>query len=156
MNMSRTFAVGISALAMLLASLTCAAQDKKPTTPATLAGGKVVTADEAKKLLDGKSAAFFDTRSAMNFGKGHVPGAKAIPYGEKSEFAENFDASKDRFDLAQLPGDKNAALVFYSDGPTGWKSYKAAVLAVRAGYKSVNYLRGGLEEWEAKKYPVAN
>ena len=154
--MSRTFAVGISALAMLLASLTCAAQDKKPTTPATLAGGKVVTADEAKKLLDGKSAAFFDTRSAMNFGKGHLPGAMSIQYGEKSEYAESFDASKDRFDLAKLPPDKNAALVFYSHGPTGWKSYKAAVLAVRAGYKSVHYFRGGWSEWDAKKYPVAN
>jgi len=154
--MSRTLATGIAALAMVLASFSSAAQDRKPSTPATLAGGKVVTAEEAKKLLDAKSATFYDTRSAMNFGKGHVPGAKAIPYGEKSEFAENFDASKDRFDLSQLPGDKNAALVFYSDGPTGWKSYKAAVLAVRAGYKSVNYFRGGWADWEARKYPVAN
>ena len=154
--MMRTLTAGLSALAMLAASLTCVAQDKKPSTPAALASGKVVTADEAKKLLDGKSAAFFDTRSPMNFGKGHVPGAKAIPYGEKSEFAENFDASKDRFDLAQLPADKNTVLVFYSHGPTGWKSYKAAVLAVRAGYKSVHYFRDGLAEWEAKKYPLAN
>ena len=154
--MSRTFAVGISALAMLAGSLTCVAQGTAPVTPATLAGGKVVNADEAKKLLDGKKAVFIDTRSAMNFGKGHVPGAKAIPYGEKSEFAENFDASKDRFDLAQLPADKNTVLVFYSHGPTGWKSYKAAVLAVRAGYKSVHYFRDGLAEWEAKKYPLAN
>jgi len=154
--MLRALAAGLSALAIFAAPLTCTAQDKKPSTPLTLAGGKVATADEAKNLLDGKKAAFFDTRSAMSFGKGHLPGAKAIPYGEKSEFAENFDASKDRFDLAQLPADKNAALVFYSDGPTGWKSYKAAVLAVRAGYKSVHYFRGGWAEWEAKKYPVAN
>ena len=154
--MLRALAAGLSALAIFAAPLTCTAQDKKPSTPVTLAGGTVATADEAKNLLDGKKAAFFDTRSAMSFGKGHLPGAKAIPYGEKSEFAENFDASKDRFDLAQLPADKNAALVFYSDGPTGWKSYKAAVLAVRAGYKSVHYFRGGWAEWEAKKYPVAN
>lgn len=154
--MMRTLTAGLSALVLLAASFTCAAQDKKPSTPVALAGGKVVSVDEAKKLMDGKGVAFFDTRSAMNFGKGHVPGAKAIPYGEKSEFAENFDATKDRFDLAQLPADKSAALVFYSDGPTGWKSYKAAVVAVRAGYKSVNYFRGGWAEWEAKKYPVAN
>ena len=154
--MSRTFAVGFSSLAMLLASLACVAQGNPPATPPTLAGGKVVSADEAKKLLDAKKAVFVDTRSAMNFGKGHVPGAVSLQYGEKSEFAENFDASKDRFDLAKLPPDKNAALVFYSHGPTGWKSYKAAVLAVRAGYKSVNYLRGGMDEWETRKYPVEN
>ena len=138
------------------AALDSTAQDNKPQTPAALAGGKVVTADEVKKLLDGKKAAFFDTRSAMNFGKGHVPGAKAIPYGEKSGFTDDFDAAKDRFDLAKLPADKNAVLVFYSDGPTGWKSYKAAVLAIRAGYKSVHYFRGGWAEWTSRKYPVAN
>jgi rhodanese-related sulfurtransferase len=146
----------LSALALFAASPDGAAQDNKPQTPVALAGGKVVTADEAKKLLDGRKAAFFDTRSAVNFGKGHVPGAKAIPYGEKSGFTENFDAAKDRFDVAKLPADKNAALVFYSDGPTGWKSYKAAVLAIRAGYKSVHYFRGGWAEWEGRKYPVEN
>lgn len=154
--MIRTFAAGLSAIAMLVSSFFCAAQDNKPQTPANLAGAKVVTADEAKQLVDGKKAAFFDTRSPVNYGKGHVPGAKAIPYGEKSEFVANFDASQDKFDLAQLPADKNAAIVFYSDGPTGWKSYKAAVLAVRGGYKSVHYFRGGWSEWEGKKYPVAN
>lgn len=154
--MTRTFAAGLSAIAMLAASMTCAAQDNKPQTPVKLAGVKVVTADEAKQLLDGKKAVFFDTRSPVNFGKGHVPGANAIPYGEKSEFVADFDASKDKFDLAQLPADKNAAVVFYSDGPTGWKSYKAAVLAVKGGYKSVHYFRGGFAEWEGKKYPVAN
>jgi rhodanese-related sulfurtransferase len=154
--MLRILATAFSAVAMLAASLNIAAQDNKPQTPTTLAGAKVVSADEAKSMLDGKKAAFFDTRSPVNFGKGHVPGAKAIPYGEKSEFVANFDASKDRFDLAQLPADKSAGLVFYSDGPTGWKSYKAAALAVRGGYKSVYYFRGGWTEWESRKYPVAN
>ena len=130
------------------------AQGSKPQTPTTLDGGKVVSAAEAKALLDGRKAQFFDTRSPMSYGKGHVPGAKALPYGEKSEFTEKFDPSRDRFDLAQLPGDKSTALVFYSDGPTGWKSYKAAVQAIRAGYTSVHYLRGGWAEWEAKKLPA--
>jgi rhodanese-related sulfurtransferase len=154
--MTRTLGTVLSALVLFAASFNGAAQDNKPQTPTALAGGKVVTADEVKKLLDGKKAAFFDTRSAMNFGKGHVPGAKATPYGEKSGFTDNFDAAKDRFDLAKLPADRNTALVFYSDGPTGWKSYKAAVLAIRAGYKSVHYFRGGWAEWEGRKYPIEN
>jgi 3-mercaptopyruvate sulfurtransferase SseA len=154
--MTRVLSTALCAVVLLAAAFDGAAQDKKPQTPATIAGGKVITADEAKKLLDGRKAAFFDTRSAVNFGKGHVPGAKAIPYGEKSEFAENFDAAVDRFDVSKLPADRNGALVFYSDGPTGWKSYKAAVLAIRAGYKSVHYLRGGWAEWESRKHPVEN
>jgi rhodanese-related sulfurtransferase len=154
--MTRALGAVLSALALFAAALDGAAQDKKPQTPAAIAGGKVVTADEAKALLDGGKAVFLDTRSPINFGKGHVPGAKAVPYRERSEYAADFDAAKDRFDLAQLPADKNAVLVFYSDRPTGWKSYKAAVLAIRAGYKSVHYFRGGWEEWNSRNYPAGN
>lgn len=137
--------IGFSALVV--------AQDDKPATPATLAGGKVVSVDEGKKLSDAK-AAFFDTRAALNFGKGHVPGAKSISYKEKSEFKEGFDGSVDQFELAKLPEDKNAKIVFYSDGPKGWKSYKAAVLSIKAGYKQVHWMRDGFEGWTAKGNPV--
>jgi len=75
-------------------------------------------------------------------------------YKEKSEKVENFDGSIDSFDFAKLPADKNAKLVFYSDGPTGWKSYKAAVLALKQGYPNVMYMRGGFADWTAKGLPV--
>ena len=125
-------------------------------TPTTLAGGKVISVQDVKQLLDKKSAFFIDTRSVVNFGKGHVPGANAIPYKGSSEDTANFDASKDQFDLSKLPADKAQAVVFYSDGPTGWKSYKAAVMAVKAGHKNVNYMRLGWTDWQSKGYPVEN
>lgn len=128
--------------------------DAKPETPSTLAGAKVISVEEGKKLLDGKSAVFIDTRSVVNFGKGHVPGAIALAYKEKSEPVAAFDAKQDSFELDKLPKDKAAALVFYSDGPTGWKSYKAAVLTTQAGYKNVMYMRSGFTEWTAKNLPV--
>jgi rhodanese-related sulfurtransferase len=127
---------------------------QKPETPTTLSGGKVVTAEEAKKLLDSKSALFVDTRSVVNFGKGHVPGAVTASYKEKSEPVATFDASVDSFELEKLPKDKAAAVVIYSDGPTGWKSYKAAVLSIKAGHKNVMYMRGGMTDWTAKQLPV--
>jgi rhodanese-related sulfurtransferase len=127
----------------------------KPPTPTTLQGGKVISVEEAKKLLDGKAAVFVDTRSVVNFGKGHVPGATAAAYKEKSEPVATFDQSVDSFELDKLPKDKNAAIVFYSDGPTGWKSYKAAVLSIKAGHKQVMYMRGGMSDWESKTLPVA-
>lgn len=135
------------ALALTLGSTPVMAD--KPETPTKLAGGKLISAAEAKQLVAGKSAQFFDTRSAVNYGKGRVPGAATASYKEKSEPVPDFDASKDEFDLAKLPADKNARIVFYSDGPTGWKSYKAAVTAVKAGYRNVMYMRGGFAEWEA-------
>lgn len=126
----------------------------KPETPAMLDGGKVISVDEAKKLLDGKTALFIDTRSVVNFGKGRVPGAQTAAYKEKSEPVQNFNAADDSFELEKLPKDKAAPVVFYSDGPTGWKSYKAAVLSVKAGHKNVMYMRGGMADWTAKNLPV--
>jgi rhodanese-related sulfurtransferase len=143
---------GVAALAMAGSVM---AQIQLPT-PTNLTGGKVISVEDARKMADQKTAFFVDTRNVVNYGKGHVPGATAIPYKGDSESVENFDASKDKFDLSQLPAAKDHALVFYSDGPTGWKSYKAAVWAVKAGYKSVNYMRGGWDDWKAKGLPVAN
>ena len=150
-----TRSLALALLLMAALSVGALAEEKpKPQTPATLAGGKVIAPAEAKTLLDGKQALFFDMRSAVNFGKGHIPGAKALPYKENSEFVADFDAKVDQFDLAQLPADKNAAMVFYSDGPTGWKSYKAAALSIKAGYKKVMWFREGFSSWQAAQYPV--
>lgn len=141
------------AIALVFSGVTLSshAQD----TPAKLSGGKVIAAAEAKSLADSKGAVFVDTRAVLNFGKGHLPGAIAVAYKEKSDKVENFDAKEDAFDLGKLPADKAAKVVFYSDGPSGWKSYKAAVLAVKAGYTNVMYFRGGMAEWQAAGYPSA-
>lgn len=144
----------VPAMIAALAFAAAPALANKPETPTSIAGAKVVSVDEARAMATGKAAVFIDTRNAMNFGKGHVPGAMTASYKEKSEPVENFDASQDSFTMEKLPADKSAKVVFYSDGPTGWKSYKAAVLAVKAGYRNVMYMRGGFAEWEAKGAPV--
>ncbi len=123
-----------------------------PPTPQSAKGVEVISVDQARGLL-GK-ANFFDMRAPINYGKGHLKGATALPYEQKSEKGENFDGSKDKFDMAKLPKDKSAAIVFYSDGPTGWKSYKAAVLAARAGHTSVKWMREGTAGWTAKGLPL--
>lgn len=94
------------------------AQDK-PDTPVALTGGKVIAVDEAKKLLDEGKAQFFDTRSALNYGKGHIQGAKLLAYKEKSDFTANFDAAQDKFELDKLPADKSIPIVIYSDSAKG-------------------------------------
>ena len=148
-SLLRAFA---AALVLMICAPAIAAD--KPDTPTTVSGFAIVTPEEARALV-GK-ATFYDMRSAINFGKGHVQGAKALPYGEKSGFATDFDASQDRFDLSKLPADKNATIVFYSDGPKGWKSYKAAVLAARGGYKNVKWMRAGTEGWQAQGLGYGN
>ena len=140
------------AAALVLTMCAPAIAADKPDTPAAVSGFAIVTPEEARALI-GK-ATFYDLRSAINFGKGHIQGAKPLPYGEKSGFTTDFDASQDKLDLSKLPADKNATIVFYSDGPKGWKSYKAAVQAIRAGHTSVSWFRDGMPGWKEKGLPL--
>jgi rhodanese-related sulfurtransferase len=149
-----TKSIASVAAVLALAIAPAMADEIRPATPTSVKGARIVTVEEAKGLLDKKAASFFDTRSPLNFGKGHLPGATLIAYKEKSQFAADFDATQDSFDLAKLPADKNATIVIHSDGPSGWKSYKATVFAVKAGYRNVLWMRDGYAGWTAKGLPV--
>jgi len=122
-------------------------------TPASLAGVKLVTAEEAKKMQD-SGVPMIDTRVAAEYAEKTVKGAKSVPYKEKSAKEVGFDASKDEFDLSKLPSDKAAPLVFFCNAGECWKSYKASIAAQKAGYTKINWLRGGLPEWVAKGLPT--
>ena len=121
--------------------------------PTSLAGATVVSADQAKDL-QAKGAVVIDARSAAEYAEGHIKGAVSVPYKEKSDKKPDFDASKDSVDLAKLPADKSKSIVTYCNGHDCWKSYKLAVAAIKAGHKSVYWLRDGLPGWKAKGYPV--
>ena len=146
----------IITLASILA-LACTAglaDEIRPETPTSISGAGVISVDQAKALLDQKAATFIDVRSPLNYGKGHLPGAILVAYKERSEYAASFDPAQDRFDLALLPAERSASIVFYSDGARGWKSYKAAVLALRAGHRKVLWMRDGFSAWTAAKLPI--
>lgn len=122
-------------------------------TPDTLDGATVVGAEQVKKMLDAGTPVI-DARVANEYVEGHIKGAKNVPYKEKSAKAKNFDAAQDSFDVAKLPADKSGALVFYCNAGECWKSYKAAVVSMKNGYKKVFWFRGGFPEWKAKGYPI--
>lgn len=122
-------------------------------TPATLAGVKNVGADEVKKMLDG-GVPVIDTRVATEYAEKTIKGAKSVPYKEKSAKDVGFDASLDQFDLTKLPTDKGAPLVFFCNAGECWKSYKASVVAAKAGYSKVHWFRGGMPEWSSKGLPT--
>lgn len=123
-----------------------------PETPNALAGGKVISVEEAQALL-GK-AKFFDLRKAVNVGKGRVPGADILSVESSAPKSAAFDMSLVKLPADKLPASKNDPVVFYSDGPTGWKSYHAAAAAIHAGYTKVNWMRGGISEWSAKGFKI--
>lgn len=122
-------------------------------TPTSEKGFVVVDAAKAKSLME-SGAVMIDARVANEYVESHVKGAKSVPYKEKSAKAVDFDSSLDSFDLSKLPSDKFAAVVFYCNGAECWKSYKAAVVATKAGYKKVYWLREGLPAWKASGFPV--
>jgi rhodanese-related sulfurtransferase len=126
----------------------CAAE-----TPPAIDGVKVVTAEQAKAMLD-KGVPFVDARVSSEYAEKTIKGAKSIPYHEKSAKSADFDRKLDQFDLSKLPSDKNAPFVVFCNAGECWKSYKAAVVARDAGYKQIHWLRGGIPEWTSKGLPT--
>jgi len=122
-------------------------------TPESIPGTTVVTADKAKVLME-SGVLIIDTRVANEYVEQHIKGAVNVPYKEKSAKTVNFDASQDSFDLTKLPADKSKPVIFYCNAGECWKSYKSSVVAVKAGYKNIYWLRGGIPEWKAKGFPV--
>ena len=122
-------------------------------TPDKLDGVKLVTAEQARDLQS-KGAPMVDTRVAAEYAEKSVKGAVSVPYKEKSAKDVKFDRALDNFDLAKLPADKAAPVVFFCNAGECWKSYKAAVLARDAGYKQINWFRGGMPEWTTKGLPT--
>ena len=123
------------------------------TTPTALPGAKVISAAEAKTLIE-KGVPVYDVRVKEEYDTAHVPGAISVPYGESSAKEVDFDPVDDKFALDKLPKDKNAALMMYCDGTICWKSYKSAVMAIKAGWKNVYWFRGGFPEWKEKNMPI--
>lgn len=122
-------------------------------TPVSLPGATVVSAEEVQSLT-ARGAVLIDARVANEFVNERIVGAKNLPYKEKSAKAVDFDAALDSFDLGALPVDKQAPVIFYCNAGECWKSYKASTLAIRAGYRNVYWMRGGIPEWKKKGLPV--
>ena len=115
-------------------------------TPRALPGAAVVDAPAVARMLQA-GATYIDTRTEAEFKAGHIPGARLVPYVEKSAKEADYDGSLDQFDLGKVGADRNAELIFACNGAECWKSFKAAHAAVNAGYRKVSWFRGGFPEW---------
>jgi rhodanese-related sulfurtransferase len=139
-------------LTFALAGLTLA--DKVPTPTDPPPGVQTVSAADAENLMISGNAQVFDMRKALNYGKGHLPGAVSLPYKwtKKGHPAQRTG----EFDMSKLPQDKKVTIVIHSDGPNGWKSYYASKAASEAGHKNVLWMREGFSTWAEKGFPVEN
>ncbi|MBU0750674.1 MAG: rhodanese-like domain-containing protein [Gammaproteobacteria bacterium] len=123
------------------------------TPTAAPAGVKLVEA-AAVQALQGKGAVLIDTRKANEYADGTIKGAISVPYDpEKSAKDAGFDPAADKFDMGKI-ADKNKDYVVFCNSGTCWKSYKAAVVMAKAGYKNVHWYRNGFPDWKARKLPM--
>jgi len=153
MNSFKRFTIAFAALSLIAASGLASAQAHPETPTAAPAGVKLVDAKGVQDL-QAKGATLVDTRKASEFGEGSIKGAISVPYDpEKSAKAADFDASQDKFDMGKL-ADKNAHIVVFCNSGTCFKSYKAAVVLAKNGYKNVHWYRSGYPDWKARKLPT--
>jgi ABC-type phosphate/phosphonate transport system substrate-binding protein/rhodanese-related sulfurtransferase len=121
-------------------------------TPEVLPGATIVTAEQVKKLIE-QGVPMFDVRPESHYRDGYIPSAKRVPYQINSAKEADADDSVDKFDLAKLPKDKNAPMIFQCNGGECWYSYKASQYMVKRGFKKVYWFRTGIPAWRAAGYP---
>lgn len=93
---------------------------------------KTITAEQAKKMMDGGNVTIVDVRRQDEYDAGHIKDAVLVPNEQLSDIAES-----------KLP-DKNAVLLIYCR--SGSRSRVASQKLVELGYLNV-YNFGGIIDW---------
>jgi len=81
-----------------------------------------------------------DVRSEKEYAKGHVLGAKNIPYSHLVKF------------LTEVPADKSDDIVLYCE--TGVFADKAISLLHKSGWQNLYHLEGNMQEWRKAGLPT--
>ena len=103
-----------------------------------------ISLSEATNLFKKGEAVFIDARSLEEYDKGHIKGAKSLPYKEADwKFVE-----------AMAGVSEESAVITYCDGETCELSTELAVFLRNAGYKNVKVLSNGLTVWKQNGLPV--
>lgn len=121
--------------------------------PEVLPGATIPSAEQVKKLM-GQGVPLFDVRPQAHYREAHIPGAVNVTYQMNSPKEVDYDDGVDAFDIAKLPKDKAAPMIFQCNGAECWYSYKAARYMVKRGYTKIYWFRTGLPAWKAAGYPV--
>jgi rhodanese-related sulfurtransferase len=125
-------------LAMLFAGLLLALIGSEVTR--LFRGYRELTPAGLTMLINRENALVVDLSSIQDFEKGHIAGARHVPMSQ-------FDPeSKDLAKVKELP-----VAVYCKTGNT---SAQAAARLVKAGFKHVYWLAGGLAAWQQADLPV--
>jgi rhodanese-related sulfurtransferase len=103
-------------------------------------GGPWVNTTEATQLVNRQDALLLDVRSADEFAKGHILGAKNVPLAELERRAPELDKHKSR------------PVIVHCD--TGNLSTSALPVLRKLGFATVVNLTGGFSAWKQAGLPV--
>jgi len=136
-------------------------------TPATVAGGQVITTEEAAALWRGHQAIFVDVLPAPRrpenlpadalwkpVPRRDIPGSLWLPETGRGAMSPAVAAYFSDTLGAATRGDKAVPLVFYCLADC-WMSWNAAKRAAAEGYRRVYWYRDGIDSWEAAQLPMA-
>lgn len=141
-------------VAAFAAAIPLLAADTPEPQEALTYGARFISVADAKKLYDGKKAVFCDSRITREYIMETIPGSVPCLYDEKGgkdNKLANFDPSADTWHHDKLT-DKSKTLVIFCNAKSCWRSYKAAVTAVKQGYRDVYWLRDGIPGWKAQGF----
>jgi rhodanese-related sulfurtransferase len=103
---------------------------------------KRITPDEAKELLEsGQGYVYLDVRTANEFGAGHVPGAKNIPYLDVDPMRGGMAPNPEFVSIVERNFPKDANIICGCQ--RGGRSFKATEALLAAGFQNVVDMRGG-------------
>lgn len=107
---------------------------------ARLMGLETLSPQRLHRRMQEEPFTVIDVNSRQSWAAARVPGAVHLDPGE--------------FDVAALPADKNAALVFYCSNPLCTKAPRAARRAAAMGYQRVHVMSAGIKGWRDAALPT--
>lgn len=120
-------------------------------TPLTVPGAYTITTEELRLLLrSSKQTVVIDVAGGST--RRSIPGAVWLPALSSSNPKSPEVLSTALLQLTS--GDKSRPVVLLCLSSQCWLSYNATLNVIRAGYKTVNWYRGGTEAWEATNLPT--
>ena len=105
-----------------------------------LFGLRGISTGDVHRLIQEKGATIIDVNAPESWMRAHVPGAVNLDPAGYSD--------------ADLPPDKNAALVFYCSNPLCRKAPGAARRAAKMGYRNVRVMSAGINGWLSAGLPT--
>jgi rhodanese-related sulfurtransferase len=106
--------------------------------------GRGISLSEAQQLFAAGAAVFLDARSAQEYARGRIRGARSLPWGEVD----------DRFIGATEELDLQTPIVTYCDGESCELSHQLARFLAEAGFVNARVLVNGWALWRQAGLPI--